>query len=78
VRLAEALAEVGPALPGSRTAPAAAALATAWREQLQRWREETERHAGSLAAAAGSYRQADDRAATHVGGAWPGGRRALR
>lgn len=67
VRLAEALAHVGQALPGSRSAASADTLGEAWRGRLRGWSRDAEEYAAHLRTAAERYEASDGRAAASLG-----------
>jgi len=55
VDLGVAVDDVGTALPGSRSGPAATALASAWTNQLKSWSSDANGYADNLAKSADLY-----------------------
>jgi hypothetical protein len=55
VQLGAAIDDVGPAMPGSRSGPAAAALATNWANQVKTWSSDATTYSENLTKAADHY-----------------------
>ncbi|NRN62925.1 hypothetical protein GC106_1260 [Kibdelosporangium sp. 4NS15] len=55
VQLGAAIDDVGPAMPGSRSGPAAASLATAWTSQVKNWSSDAQAYSENLTKAADHY-----------------------
>ncbi|ALG11175.1 hypothetical protein [Kibdelosporangium phytohabitans] len=55
VELGAALDDVGPAMPGSRSGPAAASLTTAWTNLVKSWSADATAYGENLTAAADHY-----------------------
>ncbi|SMD18316.1 hypothetical protein [Kibdelosporangium aridum] len=55
VQLGAAIDDVGPAMPGSRSGPAAGSLATNWTNQVKTWSADAQAYGENLAKAADHY-----------------------
>ncbi|MET0238154.1 MAG: hypothetical protein ABW224_26170 [Kibdelosporangium sp.] len=62
VDLGGAVDDVDTAMPGSTSAGAAEALATAWREQIKTWSSDADGYAKNLASAADHYAASEEAA----------------
>ncbi|WP_083752601.1 hypothetical protein [Actinosynnema sp. ALI-1.44] len=68
VQLGAALDDVGPAMPGSRSGPAAATLATAWDGLVKSWSTDAKAYGENLSTAADHYAANEEAAAADFQG----------
>jgi hypothetical protein len=68
VQLGAAIDDVGPAMPGSTSGPAAASLAKVWTDQLKTWSSDTADYGKGLSTAADYYAANEEAAASDFQG----------
>lgn len=70
IDLAGPLSGVGSALPGSRSAHAAAGVSTGWAQRVQNWSRDSRDYGENLGTSADLYAASDQEAEAHLGRLW--------